>query len=191
MKWRTDAGSTIPTGAMRENWTLVQHQRRMRTPQDVLLKVSAAALKTNSCSVVNPRIVAPVVFSSRRGTMKRTSTYCLAWIAVIGITFSGSVLAFNALFMSKGPLSHLTKSDIKIARAEIGAALETAPDGHTHTWSNPETKASGTVTPIKTFTMKGMNCRLMEFTSYVGGERGQSKWNLCKTKDGWKIATGE
>ena len=123
--------------------------------------------------------------------MKRNSAFCVVSIAVIAMSFPGPVLAFFALFQAGGPLSHLTKSDVEIARAEIRAALETTPDGHTRTWSNPATNASGTVTPIKTFTMKGMRCRSTEFTTYAGGERGQSKWNICKTKDGWKVATGE
>jgi surface antigen len=122
--------------------------------------------------------------------MRRNSIFCLVSIAVIAMSFPGPVLAFNELFMARGPFEHMTKNDANIARAEIRAALETTPDGHTHTWSNPETNASGTVTPIKTFTSKGMRCRSTEFTSYIGGQRGQSKWNLCKTKDGWKVATG-
>jgi surface antigen len=121
--------------------------------------------------------------------MKRHSVFCLIGIAVIVMSLPGSVFAFNALFERRGPLSHLTKSDIEIARPEIRAALEETPDGHTRTWSNPKTNASGTVTPVKTFTTKGMRCRSVEFTSFIGGERGQSKWDFCKTKDGWKIVT--
>jgi len=33
-----------------------------------------------------------------------------------------------------------------------------------------------------------MRCRATEFTTAAGTERGASTWNLCRTKDGWKVA---
>jgi surface antigen len=97
-------------------------------------------------------------------------------------------LAQNELFESRGPLSYLTKGDIEIAFKAIYSALDDGQDGSTYTWSSPQTKASGTVTPTRTFTMNGMQCRGVKFTTQAGGTSGQSEWNWCKTKDGWKIA---
>ncbi len=119
--------------------------------------------------------------------MARTRTLGLVVAALMGTSFSSQSFAINALFAARGPLGHLKKSDVTIARTEIRAALETGADGHTHTWNNPETNASGTVTPTKTFTMQGWRCRSVDFTTQAGGERGASTWKLCKTKDGWKI----
>lgn len=112
----------------------------------------------------------------------------LAGAALIAASFSSPIFAINELFLASGPLGKLTKSDINIARAEIRKALDTGKDGQTYTWSNPETKASGTVKPTKTFTKDGMRCRATEFATSAGGERGASTWNLCHTKDGWKVA---
>ena len=108
--------------------------------------------------------------------------------ALLAASFSSQVFAFNELFLANGPLGHLTKNDITIARAEIKKALETGKDGQTFAWTNPETKASGTIKPTKTFTKDGMRCRATEFATSAGGERGASTWNLCSTKDGWKVA---
>ena len=119
--------------------------------------------------------------------MRHQTKIFLAGAALISASFSSPVLAINALFAARGPLGHLTKSDIEIARAEIRKALDTAKDGQPHTWSNPETKASGTVKPTRTFTKDGMRCRATEFTTSAGGERGASTWNLCSTKDGWRV----
>ncbi len=33
-----------------------------------------------------------------------------------------------------------------------------------------------------------MRCRATEVTTSAGTERGASIWNLCRTKDGWKVA---
>ena len=108
--------------------------------------------------------------------------------ALIAASFSSQVFAFNELFLAKGPMGHLKKSDIAIARAEIKKALDTGQDGQTFNWANAETKASGTIKPTKTFTKDGMRCRTTDFTTSAGGERGASTWNLCSTKDGWKVA---
>lgn len=108
--------------------------------------------------------------------------------ALIAASLSSQVFAINELFLARGPLGHLKKDDVAIARAEIAKALDSGADGQTQTWSNPKTKASGTVKPTKTFTKDGMRCRATEFTTSAGGERGASTWNLCKTKDGWKVA---
>ena len=104
------------------------------------------------------------------------------------VAYAPEVLAFNELFLGRGPLSHLKKGDVAIARTEIRNALETGADGYVHTWSNPETGASGTVRPTSTVTKNGMRCRVTDFTTYAGGERGASTWTICKTKDGWKVA---
>ena len=111
---------------------------------------------------------------------------CVA-IATGVFVFAPEASAFNELFLARGPLGNLKKSDIAIARAEIRNALETGADGYVHTWSNPETGASGTVIPTSTVTKNGMRCRVTDFTTYAGGERGASTWTLCKTKGEWKL----
>ena len=119
--------------------------------------------------------------------MKYPTTLYLVGVALVAGLFSSPTFALNALFVGRGPLAHLTKSDVTIARTEIAKALDTGKDGQTYTWSNPETKASGTIKPTKTFTKNGMRCRATEFATSAGGERGSSTWNMCHTKEGWKI----
>ncbi|MGZ8993861.1 MAG: hypothetical protein ACXW16_07595, partial [Burkholderiaceae bacterium] len=62
--------------------------------------------------------------------------------ALIAASVSSQAFAINELFLAKGPLGHLTKNDITIARVEIKKALDTGKDGQTFTWTNPETKAT-------------------------------------------------
>ncbi|MEO8188472.1 MAG: RT0821/Lpp0805 family surface protein [Burkholderiaceae bacterium] len=106
---------------------------------------------------------------------------------LIAALFSSQTFAVNELFLANGPLGQLKKDDVAIARAAIKKALDTGPDGQAQTWSNPKTKASGTVKPTKTFTKDGMRCRTTDFSTSAGGKRGTSTWNLCKTKEGWKV----
>ncbi|HKO68189.1 MAG TPA: RT0821/Lpp0805 family surface protein [Burkholderiaceae bacterium] len=112
---------------------------------------------------------------------------CCISAALITALFSSQTFAANALFAARGPLGNLKKDDVEIARAAIRTALDSGPDGQAQTWSNPKTKASGTVKPTKTFSKDGMRCRTADFSTSAGGERGASTWNLCKTKEGWKV----
>ncbi len=121
--------------------------------------------------------------------MKHTCLSCLAATAMAAASFSPAASALE-LFQTNTALSYMTKSDLNLFQATIQSALDNTPDGSTQTWTNPQTKASGTVTPTKSFTMQGMRCRTVEFTTYAGGQSGRSAWNYCKTKDGWKIASG-
>jgi surface antigen len=119
--------------------------------------------------------------------MKYPTALYLIGAALVTASFSSLVFAGNTLFLARGPLGHLNKADVALARAEITKALNTGKDGQTYTWNNPKTKASGTIKPTSTFTKDGMRCRATEFTTSAGGERGASTWNLCSTKDGWKV----
>ncbi len=55
--------------------------------------------------------------------------------ALIAVSFSSQVFAINELFLGRGPLAHLKKEDIAIARAEIMKTLDSGADGQTQTWS--------------------------------------------------------
>lgn len=113
----------------------------------------------------------------------------LAGAAVTAMSFSSAAYAQNSLFLANGPLGHITQNDKAIALAAIRTALDSGSAGDTYTWSNSATGASGTVTPGKTYKKNGLACRRTEFTTYAGGERGGSAWNLCKTSAGWKIVS--
>jgi len=108
-------------------------------------------------------------------------------VVAILLPVSPSALAFGAIFMAQGPMGHLKKSDVELARVAIRTVLESSVDNEMATWSNPATNASGTVMATKTFVSKGLRCRAASFTIHAGGQDGSSKWNLCKTKDGWKV----
>ena len=119
--------------------------------------------------------------------MTYRKSICRISAALITALFSSQTFAANALFVARGPLGHLKKDDVQVARAAIKKTLDSGPDGQAQTWSNPKTKASGTVKPTKTFTKDGMRCRTTDFSTSAGGESAASTWNLCKTKDGWKV----
>lgn len=69
-------------------------------------------------------------------------------------------------------------------------AFETAPSGTSTAWSNPDSGASGSVTPTRTYQRgDGAYCREFTQTINVGGKSEQGYGTACRQPDGsWKIA---
>lgn len=70
-------------------------------------------------------------------------------------------------------------------------ALEYNRTGQASTWSNPDTGAQGTVTPIRTYqTTTGQNCREYRHDVMVGDKREQVIGQACRQADGtWKVVS--
>ena len=102
----------------------------------------------------------------------------------------GFALAFNELFAKDMPIARLTEEDLRIAGEAVRKALDTGRDGQPHPWKNPKTSASGTVVPLAAFEREGLRCRGVDLATTARGRTAESKWNVCKTPQGWKIAEG-
>lgn len=75
--------------------------------------------------------------------------------------------------------------------AELAAqrALETSRAGETIAWNNPDSGASGSITPTRTY-QRGDNqyCREYQQTVTVGGQTQDAYGTACRQPDGsWKI----
>jgi surface antigen len=100
------------------------------------------------------------------------------------------LLAINEMFARDAPVARMTKEDFEVAGAVMRKALDEGRDGQAFEWNNPASSASGTVTPLARFSRQGMECRGAAFTLTAGGKSSTSRWNLCRTPDGWKVAEG-
>jgi surface antigen len=101
---------------------------------------------------------------------------------------AGTAAAQNLGFLKDSPVSRMNREDTAMLARNYQQALDSLPDGHTNTWTNPKTGSSGTATPLKTTNEKGTTCRLLEITNQAGGMSGRSEWTFCKTKDGWRTS---
>jgi len=87
------------------------------------------------------------------------------------------------------PLEQFSDEDRSLFRASIKDALEHKADGATLDWKNPDTKSSGSITPISTFEDSGMTCRKARIVNRVGESVNESVFVFCRVSDGsWKIA---
>ena len=110
-------------------------------------------------------------------------------LAGVSIAFvAGTAAAQNLGFLKDSPVARMNREDTAMLARNYQQALDSLPDGHTNTWTNPKTGSSGTATPLKTMQEKGTTCRVLEMTNQAGGLSGRSEWTFCKTKDGWKTS---
>ena len=87
-------------------------------------------------------------------------------------------------------LTRMTQEDFDIAGAMMRKALDEGQEGRAYPWNNPATSASGTVTPLASFTRQGLRRRGAAFSITTRGQTSRSQWNLCHTPQGWKVAEG-
>jgi surface antigen len=98
------------------------------------------------------------------------------------------VHAQNMGFLRDSPIQRMTAKDQKLMMQNSTEALNRNADGETSGWSNSKTGASGTATPLRTFTQKGMKCREVRYTNHAGGFNGDTTFNLCRVASGeWKV----
>lgn len=90
------------------------------------------------------------------------------------------------------PISEFSEEDLSLFGKAHSEALEDRADGDTVSWKNPDTGASGTITPLKTDRIDGRECRLLRIINSAGGRTGDSRFWYCKQPDGlWKIVSPE
>ena len=84
----------------------------------------------------------------------------------------------------------LDKADRAYAQRTAQDALEYNKVNQTASWNNPDSKASGTVTPTRTYqTADGTNCREYETTVVIDGKTEKATGTACRQPDGtWRVA---
>lgn len=101
--------------------------------------------------------------------------------AIIG----GTVL--GGLFGSEVGKS-LDKADVAYHSRTQAQALENNKTGASSSWKNPDSGASGTITPTKTYERNGTYCREFSQTINVGGKAEKGYGTACRQPDGsWQI----
>jgi surface antigen len=114
----------------------------------------------------------------------------LALAAALAASCALAQAQSNLAFFKDAPIEKMTKEDLALLMKNSNEALNRNADGETSGWTNPKTGASGTATPLRTFTQKGMKCRETEYTNHAGGFNGGGKFTLCRVPNGeWKIAS--
>jgi surface antigen len=73
-------------------------------------------------------------------------------------------------------------------RWKVARSLETAKTGSTNAWKNPDTQASYSVTPTRTYARDSGPCREYTLKAYIGGVKEQVYGTACRRADGdWQV----
>jgi surface antigen len=111
--------------------------------------------------------------------------------AILMVFFHQTVSSYNLGFLRHSPARHFSEQDWEMANAAIGKALHEKKDGETVSWENPQTKSSGTVTPIMTETEADMTCRQLKIENRARGMSGNVIYRFCREPDGkWAVQSG-
>lgn len=117
-------------------------------------------------------------------------TAALLTFAATGAPFA--VQALDLTFLDQAPIRFFNAEDMKLMSGAADKALDKAKDGEDIRWSNDQTGNSGTITPVRSFTRQGNDCRRLRVVNLASkATRGSSTSNVdfCMVDGTWKILT--
>jgi len=103
------------------------------------------------------------------------------------LILSSNLYAVNMQFLKYSPVAEFTSEDFAMLQAAGVKALNDNSDGKSNEWKNPETNHSGSVTPLGSSTIDGMQCRKTKITNQTETNKGEVVFTFCKVKGRWKV----
>jgi len=100
-----------------------------------------------------------------------------------------AVGAVMGAFLGRGVGRSLDRADRLYARRAASYGLEHNSSGDQTSWSNPDSRHHGTITPVRTYRKPaGQYCREYQQTVTIDGKTEQAYGRACRQQDGsWKI----
>jgi len=119
---------------------------------------------------------------------KATKRFLFA--AIASGLFVQPAVALDLLWLSQSPSRHFTNEDWDLAKEAAAKALNTAKDGETVSWKNPNSETNGSFTPLSTTTRQDMTCREVRTTNHARNLDGGAVVNFCQKPDGdWALVS--
>ena len=110
---------------------------------------------------------------------------------VVGLGVAGWAQGQSYMVIQGAPLEFMTQDDLRIYQDALNRALEKSKDGATTRWENPETRAGGTINPVRSFSRDGAQCRELQLDNQARGRREKGRYAFCKDPQGeWKFTPG-
>jgi surface antigen len=118
----------------------------------------------------------------------RSSAMIWAPVICAALIWSSSAFAFEVLGIGDMPIRYMTEEDLAIFKAAVIRTLDQTADNVSAPWTNQNTGAHGTLTPLASFRRQAQDCRKLQVTNSAGGRDNRSEFTLCKLPDGdWKV----
>lgn len=98
--------------------------------------------------------------------------------------------AQNLGFMKDAPIASFTDQDMQLFKQTLSGVLDGGTIGEARSWSNPDTKARGEVTAIKSFEREAVPCRRVAVKNWAKGRSASGQYSFCKQASGqWAAAS--
>lgn len=110
----------------------------------------------------------------------------LLFAALAAASFPASALNWVPL-MRNTAFERFDEDDLQMFLDNARKTLNSAPDKQTMSWENPDTKAGGDFTILKTWKQDGLNCKQLRVRTHAGGRKGDATVNTCQMKGKWKL----
>jgi surface antigen len=101
---------------------------------------------------------------------------------------SPQALALNWVpLMKNTAFERFDEDDLEMFIQNGRKALNTAPENQVMTWENPDTKAGGDFTVLKTWEQDGRTCKDVRVRTHASGRKGNSVVSACQYGKKWKL----
>ena len=118
----------------------------------------------------------------------RLASAALAASMAMALALGSAALAQNINAFKDVPISRLSAEELKEYLAFLGKTLDSTPEGTTAEWKAPKTPFTGKVTPLKSYTEGGQQCREATIDSEAHDLHQRGRYILCKNPKGvWQI----
>jgi surface antigen len=117
--------------------------------------------------------------TDRRGTL-------LAALLFLGAASPAMALNWVPL-LKNSPAERFDDDDLQMFLANARKAVNEMPDNQTVSWENPDTKANGDITVLRTFEKDGKTCKRVRVRNEAGGRRATSVVDACKVGTRWRL----
>jgi surface antigen len=100
------------------------------------------------------------------------------------------VLQRSPLGYTHAPIARFTDHDMQLFKQTLNGVLDVGTVGEARTWSNPDTKARGEITAIKSFERDTVPCRRVAIKNWAKGRSALGQYNFCVQENGqWAAAS--
>jgi len=89
--------------------------------------------------------------------------------------------------LKNSPAERFDDEDLQLFLTTARKAVNEAPDNQTVSWENPDTKAHGDITVLKTFEKDGRTCKRVRVRNEAGGRKASSVVDACKVGPKWRL----
>jgi surface antigen len=110
-------------------------------------------------------------------------------ILVMAFAFVASpAFAVNWISVLKNtPAERFDEEDLRLFLEAARKTLNDTPDNQSVSWQNPNTKAGGELTILKSYESKGQPCKSMRIRNHAAGRKNDVTLNACKVENLWRL----